>query len=250
MRPKTWGWTSAPFFATYDRWKTEILNYFDARQTSAAVEGINNKARVITKRAYGLKSADSLWNAPDPGPESGVGGDRLVDRADPPDGQGTEGPFRLVLHLKTEEPKDRGFGFIVDPPKEGFVGVVRFNMSRHSRSRSPFPRHRRAGRLAPSVPVVGSTSAVDSPRSSNPMIRRISSRSVAGRVVEQLTVEVLHQGGPCRVLGEGLLGRRQRFVDRDHQRLLPHDHRHRSRLVTRPALLEGPRRFGDLVSHR
>src|SRR5512135_3926206 len=35
-----------PFFATYDRWKTEILNYFDARQTSAAVEGINNKARV------------------------------------------------------------------------------------------------------------------------------------------------------------------------------------------------------------
>jgi transposase len=26
------------FFETYDRWKTEILNYFDARQTSAAVE--------------------------------------------------------------------------------------------------------------------------------------------------------------------------------------------------------------------
>jgi transposase len=50
------------FFETYDRWKTEILNYFDARQTSAAVEGINNKARVITKRSYGLKSADSLWN--------------------------------------------------------------------------------------------------------------------------------------------------------------------------------------------
>src|SRR5512135_3043959 len=51
-----------PYFSTYDRWKTEILNYFDARQTSAAVEGVNNKARVITKRAYGLKSADSLWN--------------------------------------------------------------------------------------------------------------------------------------------------------------------------------------------
>jgi transposase len=50
------------FFATYDRWKTEILNYFDARQTSAAVEGINNKARVITKRTYGLKSARSLWD--------------------------------------------------------------------------------------------------------------------------------------------------------------------------------------------
>ena len=26
------------FFETYDRWKTEILNYFNARQTSAAVE--------------------------------------------------------------------------------------------------------------------------------------------------------------------------------------------------------------------
>jgi transposase len=52
----------SPFFETYDRWKTEILNYFDARQTSAAVEGINNKARVITKRAYGLKSARSLWD--------------------------------------------------------------------------------------------------------------------------------------------------------------------------------------------
>jgi transposase len=51
-----------PFLATYDRWKTEILNYFDARQTSATVEGINNKARVITKRTYGLKSAQSLWN--------------------------------------------------------------------------------------------------------------------------------------------------------------------------------------------
>src|SRR3954465_14531414 len=50
------------FFATYDGWKTEILNYFDARQTSAAVEGVNNKARVITKRTYGLKSAQSLWN--------------------------------------------------------------------------------------------------------------------------------------------------------------------------------------------
>ncbi len=26
------------------------------------MEGINNKARVITKRAYGLKSAKSLWD--------------------------------------------------------------------------------------------------------------------------------------------------------------------------------------------
>ena len=52
----------SPFFETYDRWKTEILNYFEAYQTSAAVEGVNNKARVITRRAYGLKSATSLWD--------------------------------------------------------------------------------------------------------------------------------------------------------------------------------------------
>jgi len=49
------------FVRTYERWQQQILNYFDGRRTSAAVEGINNKARVITKRAYGLKAADSLW---------------------------------------------------------------------------------------------------------------------------------------------------------------------------------------------
>ena len=49
------------FIKTFEQWQEEILNYFDARQTSGPVEGINNKARVILKRAYGLKSADSLW---------------------------------------------------------------------------------------------------------------------------------------------------------------------------------------------
>lgn len=49
------------FVMTYERWQDEILNYFDGRKTSGPVEGINNKARVITKRAYGLKSASSLW---------------------------------------------------------------------------------------------------------------------------------------------------------------------------------------------
>ena len=50
------------FWTTYDNWKTGILNYFDGRYTSAAVEGINNKARVITKRCYGVKSSETLWN--------------------------------------------------------------------------------------------------------------------------------------------------------------------------------------------
>ena len=49
------------FVKTYERWQEDILNYFNGRKTSGPVEGINNKARVITKRAYGLKSAASLW---------------------------------------------------------------------------------------------------------------------------------------------------------------------------------------------
>ena len=49
------------FVRTFEAWQEEILNYFDARQTSGPVEGINNKARVIIKRSYGLKCADSLW---------------------------------------------------------------------------------------------------------------------------------------------------------------------------------------------
>jgi transposase len=49
------------FVRTFEAWQEEILNYFDERKTSGPVEGINNKARVIVKRAYGLKSADSLW---------------------------------------------------------------------------------------------------------------------------------------------------------------------------------------------
>jgi transposase len=49
------------FIRTFERWQDEILNYFEARRTSGPVEGINNKARVIIKRAYGLKSAESLW---------------------------------------------------------------------------------------------------------------------------------------------------------------------------------------------
>jgi len=49
------------FVVTYEKWQEKILNYFDARQTSAAVEGVNNKARVIIKRGYGLKSTNSLW---------------------------------------------------------------------------------------------------------------------------------------------------------------------------------------------
>jgi transposase len=49
------------FVCTYEHWEEEILNYFESGQNSGVVEGINNKARVVTKRAYGIKSADTLW---------------------------------------------------------------------------------------------------------------------------------------------------------------------------------------------
>ena len=49
------------FFALYDRWQDGILAYFDRRETSGPVEGLNNKARVITRRSYGLKNTDALW---------------------------------------------------------------------------------------------------------------------------------------------------------------------------------------------
>jgi transposase len=50
------------FFEMFDRWRDGILAYFDRRETSGPVEGLNTKARVITRRSYGLKDAHSLWN--------------------------------------------------------------------------------------------------------------------------------------------------------------------------------------------
>ena len=50
------------FFATYDAHREGILAYFDEGKSSGVVEGINNKARVITKRCYGVKSVKTLWN--------------------------------------------------------------------------------------------------------------------------------------------------------------------------------------------
>ena len=50
------------FFTTYDNHRDSILAYFNSRQTSGVVEGLNNKARVITKRCYGVKSAKTIWD--------------------------------------------------------------------------------------------------------------------------------------------------------------------------------------------
>jgi transposase len=49
------------FVGLYERHRDGILAYFEGRQTSGPVEGLNNKARVIIKRSYGLRSCESLW---------------------------------------------------------------------------------------------------------------------------------------------------------------------------------------------
>jgi len=71
-----------------------------------------------------------------------------------------------------------------------------------------------------------------------------------GGTGEQLPMKLLHLSGACRALGQGLLGWRQRPVQRDHQRLPTQDDGHRLGRVTRPLLLEGAGREGDLLRHR
>lgn len=41
------------------KWRVEILNYFEHRMTNARVEGFNNVAKTIKKRAYGFKSFEN-----------------------------------------------------------------------------------------------------------------------------------------------------------------------------------------------
>src|SRR5690606_24059600 len=41
---------------TLTNWKNEILNYFQSRLTNARVEGFNNKAKLIKRRAFGYRS--------------------------------------------------------------------------------------------------------------------------------------------------------------------------------------------------
>lgn len=41
------------------KWKVEILNYFKKRYTNGRVEGFNNVAKTIKKRAYGFKSFEN-----------------------------------------------------------------------------------------------------------------------------------------------------------------------------------------------
>ena len=49
------------FLKTLTNHLAEIANYFDRRASSGFVEGINNKLKTITRRSYGLKRVDSLF---------------------------------------------------------------------------------------------------------------------------------------------------------------------------------------------
>jgi len=50
-----------PFLSTLDTYLDEITNYFLHRDTSAFVEGLNNKIKVLKRRCYGLLNLDHLF---------------------------------------------------------------------------------------------------------------------------------------------------------------------------------------------
>jgi transposase len=50
-----------PFITMLENHWDGILAYFDAGRSSGPVEGLNTKARVITRRAYGIRNVATLW---------------------------------------------------------------------------------------------------------------------------------------------------------------------------------------------
>jgi len=51
----------ASFLKLLDRWQDLIANYFTEHQTSAFVEGLNNKLKVLKRRSYGLRNIGRLF---------------------------------------------------------------------------------------------------------------------------------------------------------------------------------------------
>ncbi len=47
-------------FGTIRRWIGEIIAYFDERTTQGAVEGINNKLKLIKRRGYGFRNFENF----------------------------------------------------------------------------------------------------------------------------------------------------------------------------------------------
>jgi hypothetical protein len=50
------------FFATSEEHRAGIRASFAEGKTRGVAEGLNNKARVITKRCYGVKDTQTLWD--------------------------------------------------------------------------------------------------------------------------------------------------------------------------------------------
>ena len=48
------------FIDFYQRWKSYILNYFTFRQTTSPIEGINNKIKLIKRRAFGFLTFEAF----------------------------------------------------------------------------------------------------------------------------------------------------------------------------------------------
>ncbi len=61
VQAQTTGLDWQPFITMLENHWDGILAYFDERRSSGAVEGINTKLRVITRRSYGIKSVTTLW---------------------------------------------------------------------------------------------------------------------------------------------------------------------------------------------
>lgn len=51
---------ATPVLAMLDRHRDGILAYFDEGKSSGVIEGLNNKARVVIKRCFGLKCVETL----------------------------------------------------------------------------------------------------------------------------------------------------------------------------------------------
>ena len=49
------------FIGSLKKWKNEIANYFVSQQTSAFVEGLNNKIKVLKRRCYGIYDLKHLF---------------------------------------------------------------------------------------------------------------------------------------------------------------------------------------------
>jgi transposase len=52
----------ASFIKTFERWWDAILNYFNQRITNGTVEGINNRVKLIKRRAYGYRNVTNFRN--------------------------------------------------------------------------------------------------------------------------------------------------------------------------------------------